>query len=80
MAEDDSHPTRFTEQYSTDDVRAVFDEIPGPALIAADVRDELGCSRDTARNKLGELHAEGVVETREKGRVTLWWLAEEANQ
>lgn len=77
MAEDDSHPTRFTEQYSTDDVLGVFDEVPGPTIVPADVVDELGCSGDTARNKLDELRRDGRVKKREKGRVTLWWLAEE---
>lgn len=77
MGED--HPSRFEEKYSTDDVLDVFEEVPGPTIIVADVKDELGCSRGTARNKLHELHDQGRVEMREKGRVSLWWLAEEGD-
>jgi predicted transcriptional regulator len=71
----DDHPSRFEEQYSTDDVLGVFGEVPGPAVVPADVKDALGCSGQTARNKLEELRRDGRIEKREKGRVSLWWLA-----
>lgn len=78
MAED--HPTRFEEQYSTEDVRGVFDEVRGPALISSDVTEALGCGDQTARNKLEELHDDGRVERRETSHTTLWWLSEDEQE
>lgn len=70
-----SHPTRFEEQYSTDDVRGVFEQVRGPTIVSSDVTEALGCGDQTARNKLDELHDSGVVKKRKTPVSTLWWLA-----
>lgn len=66
----------FVEETTHDDVLGVFGTIEGPVLTSADVADTLGCSRQTARRKLNQLHEMGRLGKRETaGRVVYWKLA-----
>ncbi|WP_330633791.1 hypothetical protein [Halocatena halophila] len=67
----------FVEEYPLTVVMDVFDAVEGPAIITADVVDELECGRETARQKLLALEKEGRIKGRKKGRVTLWWPADD---
>lgn len=65
----------FVEDTSHDDVLGVFGQIDGPVLTSGDVATSLGCSRETARRKLDELHEEGRLGRRKTaGRVVYWKL------
>jgi len=68
---------QFTETVTLADVLVVFDDVDGPVVTSGDVADRTGCSRDTARRKLGQLHDRGLVESRETaGRVVYWRTTE----
>ena len=63
----------YVETVTLDDVRAVFGEVRGPVVLSADVADALGCSRETARRKLGALYDQGEVDRRKVSRRVLYW-------
>ncbi|MFC7189408.1 hypothetical protein ACFQL7_05815 [Halocatena marina] len=46
----------FIETVTLDAVVGVFDTMAGPAITSSDVADSLGCTPETAREKLTELH------------------------
>lgn len=58
---------------TTADVMRVFESVDGPAITSTDVADELDCSKEVARERLGELADEGRIERRKAGRTVLWW-------
>lgn len=64
----------YVETVSLDDVREVFDDVRGPAVLSADVADRLGCSRETARRKLEELYDQGYVDRRKVSRRVIYWF------
>lgn len=65
----------FVEDTSHDDVLAVFAQVEGPVVTSGDVATSLGCSRETARRKLNELHEQGRLGKRKTaGRVVYWKL------
>lgn len=73
--ERDETSGQYTEVVSLGDVMGVFDAIRGPVITSGDVADETGCSRDSARRKLEQLHEEGHVARRKTaGRVVYWRL------
>lgn len=64
----------FIETIPLDDVYAVFDDVRGPPIVtSSDVSDALGCTRDTARRKLKELHREERVDRRKAAGRIIWW-------
>jgi hypothetical protein len=60
-------------------VLEVFDAVDGPVILSADVADELGCSRETARRKLQQLHDRGDLARRKVSRRVIYWRAEESD-
>lgn len=67
---------RFVEDTPHEEVLAVFPAVDGPVVTTGDVADELGCSRETARRKLDELHDRGRLGKRKTaGRIVYWKLA-----
>ncbi|MFB6193421.1 MAG: helix-turn-helix domain-containing protein [Halobaculum sp.] len=73
MSRERDESGQFTEVVGTDDVLAVFDEVAGPVVTSGDVANHTGCSTGTARRKLRELRAEGLVESRETGGRAVYW-------
>jgi hypothetical protein len=69
----------YVETVTLDDVRAVFDDVRGPVVLSADVSDALGCSRETARRKLGALYDRGEVDRRKVSRRVIYWRADDAD-
>ena len=67
----------FVETVTLEDVLETFDHVRGPVILSADVADRLGCSRETARRKLGELYDRGDVDRRKVSRRVLYWRAAE---
>ena len=63
----------YVETVTLDDVWAVFDEVRGPVVLSVDVSDALGCSRETARRKLGALYNRGRVDRRKVSRRVFYW-------
>ena len=60
-------------------VLEVFDAVDGPVILSADVADELGCSRETARRKLQQLHDRGDLARRKVSRRVIYWRADESD-
>lgn len=71
------HPSRFEEQFSHDAILQAVAEAPWPVALASDVAESVGCSKQTARKKLNELHEAGRVEKRDAVTVTFWWVGED---
>jgi hypothetical protein len=64
---------QFTTELSPDAVLDVFDHVRGPVITSTDVAEELDCSAEAARQKLGELYDRGDVDRRKTGRTRVWW-------
>jgi hypothetical protein len=66
---------QFTEQVGLSDVLDVFETVEGPVITSGDVASVTGCSDDSARRKLDQLHDRGRVGRRKTaGRVVYWRL------
>jgi hypothetical protein len=75
MSQNRDEHGQFTEQVSLSDVLAVFDTVDGPVVTSGDVASDTGCSDDSARRKLEQLHDQGRVGRRKTaGRVVYWRL------
>ncbi|WP_248905485.1 hypothetical protein [Halocatena marina] len=67
----------FIETVTLDAVVGVFDTMAGPAITSSDVADSLGCTPETAREKLTELHRGGRIERRKSAGRIVWWRTDE---
>jgi Fic family protein len=66
---------QFTEPVSLSDVLDVFESVDGPVITSGDVASVTGCSNDSARRTLAQLHDRGRVDSRKTaGRVVYWRL------
>jgi len=64
---------QFTDEVTVADVLEVFDAVEGPVVTSGDVAAATGCSADTARRKLRQLHDEGRLGRRTTaGRIVYW--------
>jgi len=68
------------KQVTAEDTLSVFDSVEMPFVTSAIVANELGCSDQTARNRLKELLEEGLVERHDlDGRRTLYFREDYRN-
>ena len=71
---------KYVGTVSLDRVREAVRE-GGRVVTAREVADAVGCSRDTALEKLHELDDRGeVVRKKVGGRAVVWWPAAEENE
>ena len=63
----------FVETVPLEDVLGVFDQVPGPVVLSADVAGALDCSRETARRKLEQLYDEDRLDRRKVSRRVVYW-------
>jgi predicted ArsR family transcriptional regulator len=80
MEPERSEGGEFVESVTLDAVLGVFTDVEGPVVTSGDVADALGCSRETARRKLRQLHQEGRVSQRKTAGRVVWWLTEETGE
>jgi predicted ArsR family transcriptional regulator len=73
MSRNRSDSGEFVESVTLAAVVEVFNEVEGPVVTSGDVADTLGCSRETARRKLTELHEKGRVSRRKTAGRVVWW-------
>jgi|APHM01.1.fsa_nt_gi hypothetical protein len=66
----------FVETVTHSDVLGIFDTVDGPVILSADVADELGCSRETARRKLEALFEQEQLARRKVSRRVIYWQPE----
>lgn len=70
---------KFTEEIRLKEVVEVLDG-DEPVKTAKEVGEELGCTSETARQKLLELRDRGVVKRKKVGAgAVVWWLAGGSN-
>lgn len=69
----------FRSTVTATDVMELFEAVEGPVLGSADVADELGCTRETARRKLDLLQKRGLVASRTVGRTTVYWRVDRSS-
>jgi hypothetical protein len=78
MARDRDEGGKFTEEVSLERVAKVLED-DEPVKTAKEVGQEIGCSSETARQKLLELRDRGVVERKKVGAgAVVWWLVDES--
>lgn len=66
---------QFTQTVTLEDVLSVFEIVDGPIVTSADVADATGCTRESARQKLKQLHDQGRLGRRKTaGRYVYWRL------
>lgn len=66
---------QFTDEVTLVDVLEVFDDVEGPVVTSGDVAAATGCSADTARRNLRQLHDQGRLGRRTTaGRIVYWRL------
>lgn len=70
---------RYTESVHTADLLDVFDAVEGPVVTSGDVADRLGCSRETARRRLGDLEKAGRLASRRTAGRVVWWRTDDAD-
>jgi len=66
--------------YTTEAVLSVFERSANShePLTSSEIADELGCSRQTVRNRLKELSEADEIESKKVGaRSRVWWLSGE---
>jgi predicted transcriptional regulator len=65
----------YVEATAADDVLTAMRDMDAPFATNKDVAEAVGCSPDTARRKLTELHEDGPVERRKVGaNAVVWWI------
>lgn len=65
---------QYVETVTLEDVLEVFDRVDGPPVVtSADVSEETGLSRDSARRKLETLRDRGEVDRRRTAGRVLYW-------
>lgn len=68
----------YVERTTMEQVLLTMRDADDPIVTSGDVAETLGCSRETARRKLTELHTEGWIERREVGASAIvWWVPDE---
>jgi len=73
MARERNESGQYVETVDSDGVLGVFERVAGPAITSSDVSDELNCTTEAARQKLGELAESGVLKVRATGPVKIYW-------
>jgi biotin operon repressor len=70
---------QYVETVGPTDVLEVFDHVDGPPVVtSADVAEQTGLSRDSARRKLEELKQRGSVDSRRTAGRVLYWRTDNA--
>jgi len=73
MSREHGEDGKYIETIPPERVLDVFDMVDGPVILSTDVVDALGCSGETARRKLQQLHDRGELERRKVSRRVLYW-------
>lgn len=65
----------YVETTTTAEVLTAMRDVDTPFVTVGDIAEALNCSRETARRKLTELHADGRIKRREIGAsAVVWWV------
>lgn len=65
----------YIETTTVGDVLIAMRDAADPFVTVGDVAEAVGCSRETARRKLMELHTDGRIKRREIGAsAVVWWV------
>lgn len=65
----------YVEMTTPEDVLIAVRDVESPFVTVGDVAEVIGCSRETARRKLTELHDSGDIERRNIGSsAVVWWV------
>jgi predicted transcriptional regulator len=68
---DDSE--RFEGRITLDDILAAFELVDETVYTSSDIAEVVGCSRESARQKLTRLFDQGRINRRKHGRFMVWW-------
>ena len=73
MPQEHDSEGNYGAQFTVNDVLEVFESIDEAVVITSDIANELGCSKQTARRRLNDLHDAGRINKRTFGQQTVWW-------
>lgn len=77
MSRERDEAGRYTESVSGAEILRVFATVEGPIVTSGDVADQLGCSSETARRRLGDLEEAGRLASRRTAGRVVWWRTED---
>lgn len=64
---------RFEGRITLDDIFAAFELVDETVYTSSDIAEVVGCSRESARQKLTRLYDQGRINRRKHGRFMVWW-------
>lgn len=68
----------YVETTTPEEVLIAMRDVQAPFVTVGDVAEAVGCSRETARRKLTDLHEEGAINRREIGAsAVVWWVPDD---
>ncbi|WP_248911031.1 hypothetical protein [Halocatena marina] len=73
MAPEPDENEQFEGRLTLDDVLAAFDSVNEPVVVTSDIAEEIGRSRESARQKLTRLFDQGRIQRRKHGNMIVWW-------
>ncbi|WP_435079701.1 DeoR family transcriptional regulator [Halococcus sp. AFM35] len=67
----------YVETTTTTEVLTAMRDTDGPVVTVGDVSEAVGCSRETARRNLTQLHEDGTIRRRKIGAsAVIWWVSD----
>lgn len=79
MSRERTDSGQYAETVTIDRVWRVFGTVSGPVVTSTDIASELGVTTETARQKLNDLHARGMLGKRKTAGRNIYWLQAESD-
>lgn len=79
MSEERDEQERSAQTVTPADVLGVFEEVDSPVVTSSDIAERTGCSQDSARQKLEQLHEQGEIERQEYPDRIVYWRPDAAD-
>ncbi|RBI60309.1 hypothetical protein DMJ13_18400 [halophilic archaeon] len=72
---------RYVQTLTLDTVLTAMQNASDPVVTAKELSERLDCSSEAARQKLTQLHEQGVIERRKVGAgAVIWWVTDASSE
>ena len=79
MSEEQDEQGRSPPPITLADVLEVSEKVDSPVVTSSDIAERTGCSQDSARQKLEQLHEQGEIERQEYPDRIVYWRPDAAD-
>ena len=79
MSRERTDSGQYAETVTIDRIRRVFRTVAGPVVTSADIASDLDVAAEVARQKLNELHTEGMLGKRKTAGRNIYWFKPEGD-